>query len=99
MQTILGSGGIIATELAKELTTYTKDIRLVSRNPKKVNETDQLLKADLLNATEVEKAVEGSEIVYVTIGFPYNAKVWQQTAGGPADRQLYGAQIGTEERD
>ena len=79
MQTILGSGGIIATELAKALTNYTTNIRLVSRNPKKVNETDELLKADLLNAVEVEKAIAGSEIVYVTIGFPYNAKVWQQT--------------------
>jgi nucleoside-diphosphate-sugar epimerase len=79
MQTILGSGGIIATELAKALTNYTKNIRLVSRNPKKVNDTDKLQKADLLNATEVEKAVEGSEVVYVTIGFPYNAKIWQKT--------------------
>lgn len=79
MQTILGSGGIIATELAKALTKHTATIRLVSRNPKKVNETDQLLKADLLNADEVEKAVTGSEVVYVTIGFPYNAKIWHKT--------------------
>jgi nucleoside-diphosphate-sugar epimerase len=78
MQTILGSGGIIATEIAKALTNYTTNIQLVSRNPKKVNATDKLLKADLLNAVEVEKAVAGSEIVYVTIGFPYNAKIWQQ---------------------
>lgn len=34
MQTILGAGGSIGTELAKELINYTKDIRLVSRNPK-----------------------------------------------------------------
>jgi len=79
MQTILGSGGIIATELAKALTDYTKNIKLVSRNPKKVNDTDKLQKADLLNASEVERAVEGSKVVYVTIGFPYNAKVWQKT--------------------
>jgi nucleoside-diphosphate-sugar epimerase len=79
MQTILGSGGIIATEVAKALTDYTKNIRLVSRNPKKVNDTDKLQKADLLNAPEVQKAVEGSEVVYVTIGFPYNAKIWQKT--------------------
>jgi len=79
MQTILGSGGIIATELAKALTNYTKNIRLVSRNPKNVNGTDKLLKADLLNPSEVEKAVEGSEVVYVTIGFPYTAKIWQKS--------------------
>jgi len=37
MQTILGSGGAIGIELAKALTAYTLDIKLVSRNPKKVN--------------------------------------------------------------
>ena len=33
--TILGAGGAIRIELAKALTTYTTDISLVSRNPKK----------------------------------------------------------------
>jgi nucleoside-diphosphate-sugar epimerase len=76
-QTILGAGGIIAEELAKSLTEYTKEIRLVSRNPKKVNDTDELMKADLTKAEEVDKAVEGSSIVYVTIGFPYSYKTWK----------------------
>ena len=79
MQTILGSGGIIATELAKALTQYTDEIRLVSRNPKKVNSTDQLMQADLLDSNAVKDAVAGSDVVYVTIGFPYNAQVWQAT--------------------
>ena len=77
MQTILGSGGAIGVELAKALKTYTNEIRLVSRNPKKVNDTDELMAADLLNTDDVRRAVEGSEIVYVTVGFPYNTKVWQ----------------------
>ncbi|WP_297794068.1 NAD-dependent epimerase/dehydratase family protein [uncultured Eudoraea sp.] len=78
MQTILGSGGAIGVELAKALKDYTKDIRLVSRNPKKVNETDQILPADLLNAAEVNEAVKGSSVVYVTVGFPYNLKIWKE---------------------
>lgn len=77
MQTILGAGGPIGIELAKALKTYTSEIRLVSRNPKKVNETDELMAADLLNTDNVRLAVEGSEVVYVTVGFPYNLKVWQ----------------------
>jgi len=76
MQTILGSGGAIGTELALALTKYTKKIRLVSRNPKKVNPTDELVKADLLNPEEVKKAVIGSSIVYLTVGFEYKASVW-----------------------
>ena len=77
MQTILGSGGAIGTELAKSLTAYTTDIRLVSRNPERVNPTDTIMKADLLVPGEVQKAVKGSEIAYVTVGFPYQAKFWQ----------------------
>lgn len=79
MQTILGAGGAIGTELAKALTKYTDHIRLVSRNPKRVNPKDELLSADLLEADAMRQAVEGSEIVYVTVGFPYKAKVWEKS--------------------
>ena len=78
MQTILGSGGAVGVELARALTKYTTKIRLVSRNPQKVNETDETMPADLLNPEAVRKAVEGSEVVYVTVGFQYNVKVWQE---------------------
>lgn len=78
MQTILGAGGAIGVELARALKDYTDNIRLVSRNPQKVNETDELFKADLLNASEVKNAVKGSSIVYVTVGFPYNLKIWKE---------------------
>jgi nucleoside-diphosphate-sugar epimerase len=77
MQTILGANGTIGSILAKELTAYTNQIRLVSRNPKKVNETDELFPADLSDASQVEKAIEDSEVVYLLVGFDYNIKVWQ----------------------
>jgi len=77
MQTILGANGTIGSVLAKELTAYTNQIRLVSRNPKKVNETDELFPADLSDANQVEKSIEGSEVVYLLVGFDYNIKVWQ----------------------
>ncbi len=79
MQSILGAGGAIGIELAKALPAFTSKIRLVSRNPQKVNATDELFPADLLNADEVNKAVKGSYIVYVTVGFPYNLKVWKKS--------------------
>jgi nucleoside-diphosphate-sugar epimerase len=78
MQTILGATGIIGTELAKALSAYTTAIRLVSRNPKKVNPADETVSADLLNAQQTADAVKGSAIVYLTAGLPYNAKIWQQ---------------------
>lgn len=78
MQTILGAGGAIGVELAKALKEYTSEIRLVSRNPKKVNSTDELLSADLLNISEVRQAVRDSSVVYLTAGIQYNAKVWKE---------------------
>ena len=78
MQTILGSGGAIGVELAKVLTTHNTRIRLVSRHPEKVNPDDELMPADLLVPEEMDKAVKGSEIVYLTVGFPYKTKVWEK---------------------
>ncbi len=75
---MLGSGGAIGHELAKALRTYTDDIRLVSRNPKKVNPGDKLMAANLLNRDELRKAVEGSSVVYLTIGLPYKRSVWEK---------------------
>lgn len=77
MQTILGSTGVIGTELAKSLTQYTDKIRLVSRNPKSVNSTDQLVIADLTNPEQVLNAVEGSDVVYLTAGLQYKINIWQ----------------------
>jgi nucleoside-diphosphate-sugar epimerase len=78
MQTILGANGTIGSELAKELRNYTDKIRLVSRNPRKVNESDELFPADLSNPAMVDKAVEGSEVVYLVVGFDYKLKVWEE---------------------
>ena len=77
MQTILGGNGTIGSVLAKELTKYTNSIRLVSRHPKKVNATDELFPADLSDPEQVEKAIAGSEVVYLLVGFEYTLKVWQ----------------------
>ncbi len=78
MQTILGANGIIGKELSKHLPRHTSQIRQVSRNPKKENASDEIMKADLLNYTEIEKAVAGSAVVYLLAGLKYDAKTWQQ---------------------
>jgi nucleoside-diphosphate-sugar epimerase len=78
MQTILGANGTIASVLAKELKIYTSQIRLVSRHPKKVNDTDELFPADLSDPAQVEKAIAGSAVVYLLVGFDYKIKVWRE---------------------
>ncbi|HVK48919.1 MAG TPA: NAD-dependent epimerase/dehydratase family protein [Pseudobacter sp.] len=77
MQTILGANGQIAVELAKEINAhYSKDLRLVSRNPKQVNGTDQLFSANLLDASKTAQAVSGSSVVYLTVGLPLDTQTW-----------------------
>ncbi|APE74420.1 hypothetical protein SCITRI_00521 [Spiroplasma citri] len=79
MQTILESNGQIGHELAKELyNNYTKEIRLVSRKPVKINETDQIIVVDLMNYNPTLNAIAGSEIVYFTVGLPMNAKLMEE---------------------
>ncbi|MGV3656773.1 MAG: NAD-dependent epimerase/dehydratase family protein, partial [Chitinophagaceae bacterium] len=78
MQTILGAGGAIGKALAAALTTYTDKIRLVSRTPEKVNNSDELMAADLTDEVQTDAAVVGSQVVYLTAGLEYKTKVWQQ---------------------
>ena len=78
MQTILGAGGSIGVALAKTLPAFTDNIRLVSRSPQKINAGDELFAADITDAAAVDKAVSGSEVVYLTVGFPYRLKIWEQ---------------------
>ncbi len=79
MQTILGANGQIGDEVARELKRkYTSDIRQVSRNPKRVNDTDSLFAADLMDAAQTNEAVKGSEIAYLTVGLPPNTEMWEK---------------------
>lgn len=79
MQTILGSNGQIGQEIAKEIySKYTKSIRLVSRKPQKIHDTDEVVPADLMNYEDTYKAIEGSDIVYFAVGLPSNSEMWEK---------------------
>lgn len=79
MQTILGANGQIGEELARELKrNYTSDIRIVSRNAKKVNDTDTVFSADLSDKEKAIEAVKGSEIAYFTLGLPMDTDLWEK---------------------
>ncbi|MGS4680082.1 NAD-dependent epimerase/dehydratase family protein [Enterobacter soli] len=79
MQTILGASGQIARELARELKrNYTDDLRLVSRHPQKVNDSDMTCAADLLDAQQTRNAVKGSDTVYFTAGLPPDSALWER---------------------
>ncbi|MEQ7802210.1 NAD-dependent epimerase/dehydratase family protein [Pedobacter sp. ASV1-7] len=79
MQTILGANGQIGEELARELKrNFTADIRIVSRNAKKVNDSDTVFSADLSIREQAIEAVKGSEIAYFTLGLPISADLWEK---------------------
>ncbi len=78
MQVILGSGGIIGRGLAEILPQYTDRVRLVSRHPSAVNKNDELVKGDLTDNAQTEKAVEGADVAYLVLGMEYKLSVWQR---------------------
>ncbi len=78
MQIILGSGGAIGNDLAKELKSYTNKICLASRSPKKINDDDELRICDLTVPTDVDNAVKGCKVAYLTVGLPYRSKIWKE---------------------
>lgn len=78
MRTILGAGGQIAIEAARALGGGIGGVRLVSRNPARVNDADELVRADLLDAEQTKRAVAGSSVVYFTAGLPANTELWEE---------------------
>lgn len=79
MQTILGANGTIARELSALLPQYMEShVRQASRNPKKINDSDEVMPTDLLNYEQTARAVAGSDITYLLAGLKYDTKVWQE---------------------
>ena len=78
LQTILGANGSIGKALVPALRKRTDDIRLVSRQPEHVVGEEELMSLDLTNSDAIPKAIKSSDIVYVTIGFPYSGKIWEK---------------------
>lgn len=75
--TILGANGTIATELIPVLKKHNVNIRLVSRTPQHVEGTESVT-ANALHSEEILSAILGSDVVYLTIGLVYNAKIWEE---------------------
>ena len=75
--TLLGANGVIAREISYALANTVTTIRQVSRNPQKVNASDETVSADLLDAKATSDAVKGSEVVYLVAGLQYDTVTWQ----------------------
>ncbi|MFN3999020.1 NAD-dependent epimerase/dehydratase family protein [Algoriphagus sp.] len=78
LYTILGANGNIAKVISTELGSKGLKIRQVSRNPKAVNTTDELVSADLTDSIQVLNAVSGSDLVFLLAGIKYSVPDWQR---------------------
>jgi nucleoside-diphosphate-sugar epimerase len=76
MQTILGAGGAIGTELVRELAQVRQQVRLVGRNPALVPGATEAVSADISKLDQTIQAVSGSTVVYLLVGLKYDVKVW-----------------------
>jgi nucleoside-diphosphate-sugar epimerase len=78
MQTILGAGGAIGTELVRELAHARQPVRLVGRHPKPVPGARAVASADISNLDQTVSAVSGSTVVYLLVGLKYDLSVWRE---------------------
>lgn len=74
----MGSGGAIGKSLAAELHQLGCRVRLVARNPQKINTDDEIMAADLTHTSGIDALIAGSDVVYITVGFAYKTAVWQK---------------------
>ena len=77
LHTILGAGGTIADHLAGELITRSLPVRLVSRNPVPAQGA-MLLPADLSDPEQALRSIDGSDVVYLCVGLPYDYRIWRR---------------------
>jgi nucleoside-diphosphate-sugar epimerase len=77
--TVLGAGGAVGIALSHELSKSALPYRLVQRQPQAVTGSplEELLATDLTQSEAVDHAVQGSSVVYLTIGFPYRLATWK----------------------
>jgi nucleoside-diphosphate-sugar epimerase len=78
MHTILGAGGAIGTELARELARAGHPVRLVARNPKAVEGSVETVSADISDLDQAIRAVSGSAVMYLVAGLKYDTGVWRE---------------------
>lgn len=74
---ILGAGGAIGIELARELNTQGTPVRLVGRRVRPAVGMEAVV-ADLTDPVQTQAAVEGVQVAYLVAGLPYRTAVWEE---------------------
>jgi len=75
--TILGAGGSIGNALTYELLKAKQEVRLVSRSNFSIPEAESY-KADITSYEQTLKSIQGSDVIYLCVGLPYNSTIWTE---------------------
>jgi nucleoside-diphosphate-sugar epimerase len=74
---VLGGNGVVGRETAAALLRRGEVVKSVGRRPSPVDGVTSEI-ADLLVATDVSRALAGTQVAYLTAGLPYSSSVWAQ---------------------
>ncbi|MFO0346389.1 MAG: NAD-dependent epimerase/dehydratase family protein [Labrys sp. (in: a-proteobacteria)] len=76
IHSVIGGNGTIGAETVRHLAAAGRSVRIIQRHPKPVTGSVSTVSADVFDVDGLTRAVEGSDVVYLIIGLPYDAKTW-----------------------
>ena len=76
VHSVIGGNGTIGAVAVRHLAAAGCEVRIVQRHPRLIEGAVATASADVLDLDGLTKAVEGSDVIYLILGLPYDAKVW-----------------------
>ncbi|MFM9014056.1 MAG: NAD(P)H-binding protein, partial [Gemmatimonadota bacterium] len=76
VHSVIGGSGTIGAVAVRHLAAAGHEVRVVQRHPRPIEGAVATASADVFDLDGLTKAVEGSDVVYLILGLPYDAKVW-----------------------
>jgi nucleoside-diphosphate-sugar epimerase len=73
---VIGGNGTIGAVAVRHLAAAGCEVRIVQRHPRPIEGAVATASADVFDLDGLTRAVEGSDVVYLILGLPYDAKVW-----------------------
>lgn len=74
---VLGGNGVVGQETIAALRERGEDVASVGRTPNRHSDVPSIL-ADLLDAAATQRAVDGAEVAYLTVGLPYRTRIFRR---------------------
>ncbi len=78
LHVVLGSTGVVGRETVAALHSASQVMRTVARSAGSADAGVEHRAADLRNAADTLRAVDGADVAYLTVGVPYSTPVWQR---------------------